>query len=429
MKLSRKFVHMCLLIVLALLLIPLFSGFLVSFFSANVSWQQAIFSVFGALTTIFVLIIVFGIFITYYMKLEKAKDESLENTKLAIDELEQQIKQNSEDEERFKLFVLATGDGIWDWNLIENRFYFSSRWKSMLGFADDEFEGSFIEWQNLVHPDDLGKLLMMWTKCTEGETSYTIEYRIKNKSGQYIWVKSRTIALIDSNGDVYRLAGAHTDITDKKDAELKLFNHQKNLEFEIQERTSDLEKANERLKELASIDGLTGLNNRRAFDEAIKREWNRCKREHKYFSLIMLDIDYFKMYNDTFGHLEGDIVLKRLSGALTATVRRATDIVARYGGEEFVVILPDTNEKRVLDAAHKIQKYVDGLNIPAVKESVHKNVTFSMGLGTAMPGDNNDWQSTLKQVDQALYQAKKSGRNKIIVSPLNVVSLKKPNIC
>ena len=141
----------------------------------------------------------------------------------------------------------------------------------------------------------------------------------------------------------------------------------------------------------------------------------------------MLDIDYFKKYNDTYGHLEGDIVLKRLSRALTATVRRATDIVARYGGEEFVVILPDTNETNALDAARKIQKYVDDLDIPAVKESAYKNVTFSMGVGTIMPGDKNDWESTLEQVDQALYQAKEDGRNKIIVSPLNIVSLKKTN--
>ncbi len=418
---------MCLIAALALLLIPVFSDFLISFFSAEHSWQQPVFSLFEGLTAITILIVVIGIFIAYYLKLEQNNEEPLQNTQLAISELEQQLKQNTEDEERFRLFVLATGDGIWDWNLADNKFYFSSRWKSMLGFSDDEFEGSFVEWQNLVHPDDLGKLLIMWSKCTEGETSYTIEYRIKNKSGQYIWVKSRTIALIDNYGDVYRLAGAHTDITDRKEAELKLLNHQKNLESEINERTRDLELANKRLRELASIDGLTGLNNRRAFDEAIKREWNRCKREHKYFSLIMLDIDYFKKYNDTFGHLEGDIVLKRLSRALTATVRRATDIVARYGGEEFVVILPDTNESSALDAAHKIQKHVDDLNIPAAKESAYKNVTFSMGVGTIMPGDNNDWESSLEQVDQALYQAKEGGRNKIIVSPLNVVSLKKTN--
>lgn len=428
MKLSRKFVHMCLLMVLALLLIPAFSDFLIFFFPAKYSWQQPFFSVFEALAMISALIIAFGLFIAYSLKLERAYDVSLEDTKLVIDELELQLKKNAADNERFELFVDVTGDGIWDWNLNENKFYFSSRWKSMLGFSDSEFDGSFIEWQELVHPDDLGKLLLMWAKCTKGETSYTIEYRIKNKNGNYIWVASRTIALIDEDGDVYRLAGSHTDITEKKQTELKLVNHQKNLETEISERTTDLEQANKCLKELASIDGLTGINNRRAFDEAIKREWNRCKREHKTLSLVMLDIDFFKKYNDTFGHLEGDVVLKRLSGALTATVRRATDVVARYGGEEFVVILPDTDEKQALGAAHKIQQYVNDLHIPAVTESAHKYVTFSMGVGTIMPSDNNGWESTLKQVDQALYQAKEAGRNKIIVSPLNVVTLKRPHI-
>jgi diguanylate cyclase (GGDEF)-like protein/PAS domain S-box-containing protein len=418
---------MYLLTVLAALLIPVCASLVTSFLFAGYSWQKPFFSLIEGLVSIGVLIIAFGIFISHYLKLEKANENSLEDIKLIVDELERQLKQNTEDRERFELFVQATGDGIWDWNLSDNKFYFSSRWKSMLGFADDEFVGSFVEWQNLVHPEDLGKLLMMWSKCTEGETSYTIEYRIKNKSGYYIWVASRAIALIDENGDVYRLAGSHTDITEKKEAELKLLNHQKYLEAEIAASTAELEQANKLLRELASIDGLTGLNNRRAFDEAIKREWNRCKREHKTFSLIMLDIDFFKKYNDTFGHLEGDIVLKKLSGALTATVRRATDIVARYGGEEFVVILPDADEKQVLDAARKIQKHVDELNIPAVKESTYKNVTFSMGIGTTMPSDINSWESTLEQVDQALYKAKETGRNKIIVSPLNVVNLKRPN--
>lgn len=428
MKRSRNCMQMCLLAALAVLLIPMGGSLLPSLFFSGYNWQEPFFSLIEGLVSFGTLIIVFSIFISYYLALEKTKDASVENTRLIIDELEQQLEKNADDREKFELFVQATGDGVWGWNLSANTFYFSSRWKSMLGFSDNEFEGSFIEWQQLVHPDDVGKLLIMWGKCTEGETSYTIEYRIKNKNGHYIWVASRTIALIDKNGDVYRLAGSHTDITERKEVELKLIDHQKNLEMEIFERTTDLKQANKRLKELANIDGLTGLNNRRAFDEAIKREWNRCKREHKALSLIMLDVDFFKKYNDTFGHLEGDVVLKRLSGALTAVARRATDVVARYGGEEFVVILPDTDEKQTLDVAQRIQTYVDDLHIPAAKESIHRYVTFSMGIGTTMPSDNNGWESTLKQVDQALYLAKEAGRNKIIVSPLNVVTLKKPNI-
>ena len=140
----------------------------------------------------------------------------------------------------------------------------------------------------------------------------------------------------------------------------------------------------------------------------------------------MLDIDFFKQYNDAFGHLEGDIVLRKLSRVLTRTVRRATDIVARYGGEEFVVILPDADQKQTLDIAHNIQKSVNQLNIAAVSECTYENVTFSMGVGTTVPGDNNSWVSTLEQVDQALYRAKRTGRNRIIVSPLNVVNIKRP---
>jgi diguanylate cyclase (GGDEF)-like protein/PAS domain S-box-containing protein len=369
-------------------------------------------------------VIAFLFFITYYLSLERSNKQKREHLVLVVNELEEQIKKNSEERERFLLYVQATGDGMWDWKLDTNEFYFSDKWKSMLGYDTDEIKGSFIEWQDLVHPDDLGKVLKMWITCTEGANNYNIEYRIKNKSGNYIWVSSRTIALINENGEVCRLAGSQTDITAEKDALLQLKEYQKNLEYEIEERTHDLKEANKRLRDLASIDGLTGLKNRRSFDESIDREWNRCKRDRSAFSLIMLDIDYFKQYNDTYGHLEGDNVLKRFAGALMKTVRRSTDIVARYGGEEFSVILSGTDEDQALKVAKNIQDHVHALKIPAASNCPNPYVTFSVGVGTIRPGEDNSWQAVLEQVDRALYRAKELGRDRIIVSEMNITTTK-----
>ena len=138
----------------------------------------------------------------------------------------------------------------------------------------------------------------------------------------------------------------------------------------------------------------------------------------------MLDIDYFKQYNDTYGHLEGDNVLKRFAGALMKTVRRSTDIVARYGGEEFSVILSGTDEAQALEVAKNIQDYVHALKIPAASNCLNPYVTFSVGVGTTRPGEDNNWQAALEQVDQALYRAKELGRDRIIVSEMNITNMK-----
>lgn len=172
-----------------------------------------------------------------------------------------------------------------------------------------------------------------------------------------------------------------------------------------------LQLKSERLSKYATTDGLTGLHNRRAFDERFKAEFARALRHNSPLSLVMLDVDYFKLYNDTYGHSAGDKVLVAVANALKAQVNRATDIVARYGGEEFIAVLPNCESIGAQLIAEKFRGAVAGLNITHEKSDVAGYVTISAGVATLEPGATCMAEDFLEKVDQSLYKAKHAGRN------------------
>ncbi len=177
-----------------------------------------------------------------------------------------------------------------------------------------------------------------------------------------------------------------------------------------------LQEANLELLKLACSDGLTGVSNRRHFDHTLQNEWNRMVRENQPMSLIMCDIDYFKAYNDTYGHLQGDLCLKEIAKAIESACQRASDFCARYGGEEFGVILANTNASGALIVAQQIQSQVASLNLPHRSSSVSHRVTLSLGVSTIFPFRDGNPSSLLQKADTALYRAKNTGRNQIIQS-------------
>lgn len=358
--------------------------------------------------------------INFYIRLNYFNRTLINELSETNKEMEQKAQLLSKNEERFHLAVEATGDGIWDWDIDQNKMYFSPLWKSMLGYHPSELRSNFSEWQNLIHRDDLGSLLEAWGNSLDGsDTGYTLEYRMKTKSGKYIWVCSRAIVVRNKDNKIYRMAGSHTDITARKAAEEDLLEHQRALEETIKQRTEELQQANIQLEKLASIDSLTGISNRRLFDIGMEREWKRCSRENKPFSLMMLDIDFFKNFNDSFGHQKGDDVLRRIAEVLDNTVKRSTDIVSRYGGEEFAIILPDTDFSQLMELANQIHNNIAALKIPAADSSSFPNVTVSIGVGTHIPDKTDSWENHLAKVDKALYQAKKYGRNQTAVTARN----------
>lgn len=183
-------------------------------------------------------------------------------------------------------------------------------------------------------------------------------------------------------------------------------------EEDLRQVMKQLNEANQRLEALSYTDGLTGIYNRRYFDETLSQEWIRSIRFQRKLSLIMIDIDYFKRYNDRYGHQLGDKCLQQVASVLKGTVR-GSDIVARYGGEEFVVILPETDKNGVLEVAQKLLQNVYELQVPHEDSEASPYVTISAGCCTMTPQSEMDMSELITIADQALYQAKKQGRNQV----------------
>lgn len=179
----------------------------------------------------------------------------------------------------------------------------------------------------------------------------------------------------------------------------------------LHDKQEELQEANRALKDLAIKDTLTGVYNRRYFDLVYEKEFNRAVREGVYFTFLMIDIDHFKQYNDTYGHGEGDNVLKRTALALNQNFKRSGDYFFRLGGEEFAAFFYGADEEKSLLLSKKLLKSVEGLKIPHAKNSASAYVTISMGVVCFKPDKNTDRKKTVELADTALYKAKESGRN------------------
>ncbi|TGE30978.1 diguanylate cyclase [Desulfosporosinus sp. Sb-LF] len=184
-------------------------------------------------------------------------------------------------------------------------------------------------------------------------------------------------------------------------------------ELSLLEVTRQLETVNKTLQLLSSIDGLTGVANRRHFDEELADELSRAKREKTPLSLLLLDIDFFKLYNDTYGHFQGDDCLRMVALTAQNAIKRPGDSLARYGGEEFSVILPNTNSAGAFAVAEQIRVAIENLQIPHVTSKCKNLVTVSLGVGSFKPGDDILPADLIKWADHALYQSKKTGRNRV----------------
>ena len=171
-------------------------------------------------------------------------------------------------------------------------------------------------------------------------------------------------------------------------------------------------RAESELVLLARTDGLTGLNNRRSFGEVLNREWRRARRAHSIFSLLFVDVDRFKAYNDNYGHQAGDEALAAVARCIGENIRRPLDTAARYGGEEFVVLLPDTSQTGAAEIAERIRSAINGLELEHVG-SEYGCVTASIGLASWTPDQDGDPGAVIKAADEALYYAKATGRNKV----------------
>jgi diguanylate cyclase (GGDEF)-like protein len=233
--------------------------------------------------------------------------------------------------------------------------------------------------------------------------------------------KARLVLIFRREGDDWKIVHSSISVAYHPAQEGEVYPlkglHERNqaLAALVDERTRELTEANNKLESLSNTDGLTGIANRRNFDRVLEQEWKRGQRAGLPLSLIILDVDHFKHFNDQYGHLAGDACLQTLAQALAAG-RRAGETVARFGGEEFVVLLPNTSAADALEAAQRIQHEIWSLAI-AHAETSPAIVTASLGVASVVPSARRLPEDIFRQADKALYRAKQSGRNCLHSAP------------
>jgi|GEM_PF-4336214 len=311
--------------------------------------------------------------------------------------LEASLRQS---ENNLKGIITAVPNGVIILNTEGEITYANKAAEHILGFVHTELIGkkynspnwSFTDVDGNYLPDNKHPFMQV---MNSGKSVYNVQQAIYRSNGKRIVLSINSTPLFNTNKQIESVLSTITDITHQIFAEQKL------------------REANAALKELSSLDGLTKIPNRRFFDEVFINEWKRAARENEPLSLLMIDIDKFKAYNDTYGHLEGDNCLIKVAKALKETPKRPGDFVARYGGEEFSIILPDTDTDGAIIIAEKLREEVKSLRIPNISSTVSNYITISIGLATIIPEFNTDREILIKHADKALYQSKEKGRDQV----------------
>lgn len=288
-----------------------------------------------------------------------------------------------ESEERYALAAAGANDGLWDWHLQRGHAYFSPRWKSMLGFAEDEIGDDPDAWLALIHADDIQAFrARLADQQTRSGAPFNIEYRIQTRAGDYRWMLCRGMAVHDRNDRLLRLAGAQTDIHDHKLAE-------------------------ERLLRDSLRDGLTGLSNRNLVSHRLHQAIERMQRQPgRRFAVLFLDLDRFKHVNDSLGHTTGDKLLIEC-GRRLGLCCRPHDTLARMGGDEFVLLLEDIDDAPdAIRVAERIQRH---FATPFVIGGYELFMNCSIGIALSAPGYRVP-DELLRDADTAMYRAKADGK-------------------
>jgi diguanylate cyclase (GGDEF)-like protein/PAS domain S-box-containing protein len=301
-----------------------------------------------------------------------------------------------ESERRFDLVVDGLEVGVWDrWVGPPERRWWSPRFYELLGYAPGELDPTEPNLRDLMHPDDRETVWKAGSEQLRKGTLLDVDFRFQTKHRGYRWFNSRARAERDADGKLVRLAGSLTDIHDRRMAEDRL--HAAQVE----------------LTRLAYRDTLTDLHNRRYFDEHFQREWERARRSRQPLSLLLVDLDHFKAYNDRYGHAAGDSCLVEFAHLMARCANRPADIVARLGGEEFGLVLPETSALRASRVAQRMQLLLEQAAIPH-EGSASRILTFSTGIAAIETPDGPGPAELFEQADRALYEIKRRGRNGIL---------------
>lgn len=321
----------------------------------------------------------------------KYEDLSKKQLIQSIEEMEEVINNMEKEKNDTELlsFPWIGNLGHWSWMVKSNKLVFNEKKATNLGYDSDEIPSNigFEFFTTKLHPDDYERVMdNMRNHLMNFSDAYEVEYRIRKKDGNYVWYYDRgVVTKRNENGEAIVVAGIVFDISKNKIME------------------TELKEANEKLQELAITDELTSAFNKRYMYEKLNDEIQRYHRTKSDFSLIMIDIDHFKLINDNFGHNVGDIVLKKVVEIIMKRIRK-TDILARWGGDEFIVLLPDTIISYAAILAENIREELNSIYIGEVGK-----ITASIGVSNYFDSDSVD--TTIKKADDLMYKAKSEGRN------------------
>ena len=286
--------------------------------------------------------------------------------------------------------------GLWEWDLKTDTVTVNAREMEMLGYppASAPLQPAF--WRTLTHPDEQEALKAVIKAHLLGKTpGYRIEHRYRHKDGHWVWVLDNAMVMErDGRGRPRRVVGTHLDISERKRSQF------------------ELERVNAQLEALSLTDGLTGVANRRQFDQALATEWARAVRHRHPLTLLMIDVDHFKRYNDQLGHPAGDVCLRSVAQLLSSALRQPLERLARYGGEEFAVLLLDADEQVGAGVAQRCLRAVADARLPHPESSTGAFVSVSIGVASKHPSAQPDESAAdlVKEADAALYSAKQNGR-------------------
>lgn len=339
-----------------------------------------------------------------------------------------------EEKQRYTSLAEVVPVGIFHTDTLGNYCYVNERWCQLAGLSSESAMGR--GWLQGLYPDDREQVAVEWDECVRGKKSFQREYRWQNANGVVTWVSAQATTQRNANEQVIGYTGTIADITKLKQTEDELISLNQQLEQRVAEQTALLRttidqlqveliqreiiediliEANEKLQTLSQTDGLTQVSNRRHFDQRLQQEWRLAQRRKYPLSLLLFDVDYFKYYNDHYGHQKGDECLVQLAQASQQMVSRPSDLVARYGGEEFAILLPDTDQEGAVIIAQRLQAKIATLAIPHQCSGVSDIVTVSIGIATIVPSREMSAETLVAQADQALYAAKKAGRDRYMV--------------
>ena len=272
--------------------------------------------------------------------------------------------------------------------------YIGPQIEELLGWTPDSW-ATAQDWIDRIHPDFREEITNYCITQSESGVDHEADYPALTKNGDFVWIRD-VVHVVREGGVTKKLIGFMFDISERKRLE------------------NELLEANKKLEAFSYQDGLTGLANRRFYDMTLEKEWQRAMRSRKPVSMILIDIDHFKEFNDHYGHIEGDRCLNEISRVLENIARRSFDLCARYGGEEFVLLLPDTDEATAISLAEEARRAIIDLEIPHAGSEISDFVTVSAGVSSLVPEIGQPALTLFDMADKRLYQAKQRNRNCVV---------------